>query len=299
MDASPSKRQRAAGGPVAVGGLGADGGSQPSRWRACAAFSLSAMMLSRRKLLPVMMLLLTLHLHSPEKRTREAVRTRTRMHHQEFVALMTSTEFARYYRISKPRFEQVVRDITPPPRELRKKRAAATRGVHGKTFIEYDLRLSIALRYLAGGSYLDLMYLHGVGKSSVFHLLWDTLERVDAALPEFTLEDDIHDLERCKELSAAFARPTATSWAPSRRGTASRSRWSAPATRTRPTRTSSGAARASRRSPSRPHATQTAASATSRWSLRVACTTRGPTAWPARAAAASSAARWRTAGRCR
>ena len=211
---------------------------------------------------------------------------------------MTSTEFARYYRISKPRFEQVVRDITPPPRELRKKRAAATRGGHGKTFIEYDLRLSIALRYLAGGSYLDLMYLHGVGKSSVFHLLWDTLQRVDAALPEFTLEDDIHDLERCKELSAAFARPTATSWAPSRRGTASRSRWSAPATRTRTTRTSSGAARASRRSPSRPHATQTAASATSRWSLRVACTTRGPTAWPARAAAASSAARWRPARRC-
>jgi len=166
------------------------------------------MMLSRRKLLLVMMLLLTLHLQSPEKRTREAARTRTRMHHQEFVALMTSTEFARYYRISKPRFEQVVRDITPRPRELRKKRAAATRGGHGKTFIEYDLRLSIALRYLAGGSYLDLMYLHGVGKSSVFHLLWDTLERVDAALPEFTLEDDIHDLERCKELSAAFAAKT-------------------------------------------------------------------------------------------
>ena len=83
---------------------------------------------------------------------------------------------------------QTSNDITPPPRVLRKQRAAATRGGHGKTFIEYDLRLSIAMRYLAGGSYLDLMYLHGVGKSSVFHLLWDTLQRVDAALPEFTLE---------------------------------------------------------------------------------------------------------------
>ena len=43
-------------------------------------------------------------------------------------------------------------DITPPARTLRKQRAAARRGGHGKTFVEYDVRLSMSLRYLAGGS---------------------------------------------------------------------------------------------------------------------------------------------------
>ena len=46
-------------GPV-VGPQTSDGG-----WRASAAFSLSAVMLGRRKLLLVVMLLLTLHLQTP------------------------------------------------------------------------------------------------------------------------------------------------------------------------------------------------------------------------------------------
>ena len=164
MEAPAGKRQRLDGGGGEETAAGVDGlhTSDGGGWRASAALSLAAVTLGRRKLLLVVLLLLTLQLRPPDKRTREAARTRTRMQHQEFVSFMNDSEFARYYRISKPRFEQIVHDITPPHRDLRKQRAAAKRGGHGKTFIEYNLRLSIALRYLAGGSYLDLMYLHGV-----------------------------------------------------------------------------------------------------------------------------------------
>ena len=78
-------------------------------------------------------------------------------------------------------------------------------GSIAKTFIEYDLRLSIALRYLAGGSYLDLMYLHGVGKSSVFHLLYDDVpedlvpNRTDlAAGPRQALTDRLDGMGICR-----------------------------------------------------------------------------------------------------
>ena len=66
MEAPATKRQRSDGGEAAAAaeGVGPVVGPQTSDggWRASAAFSLSAVMLGRRKLLLVVMLLLTLHL---------------------------------------------------------------------------------------------------------------------------------------------------------------------------------------------------------------------------------------------
>ena len=68
MEAPATKRQRSDGGeaaaPAAAEGVGPVVGPQTSDggWPASAAFSLSAVMLGRRKLLLVVMLLLTLHL---------------------------------------------------------------------------------------------------------------------------------------------------------------------------------------------------------------------------------------------
>ena len=66
----------------------------------------------------------------------------------------------------------------------------------------------MALRYLAGGSYLDIMYLHGVSKGAFYKHLWSTLEAMDKGLPDFTLADDIKDLDRCRYLAAGFSRRT-------------------------------------------------------------------------------------------
>jgi len=151
------------------------------------------------------------------RRGRQPDRKRARLQFSEFVSHMTDKEFLRYYRIPRRRaesdvtaspqsFADLVVAITPPPEELAKQRASARESSGG--FIEYELRLSMALRYLAGGSYLDIMYLHGVGKSAFYKHLWPTLGAIDKALPEFSLETDVHNLERCRHLAAGFARKT-------------------------------------------------------------------------------------------
>ena len=120
---------------------GAPGGSQPRLWWA-----------GSRQLLMVALLCIVAGLEPELPQEREAARNRRRMDHGTFVAHMSEPEFARYYRISSDRFRSIVQDITPPARILRKQRAAARRGGHGKAFVEYDVRLSMSLRYLAGGS---------------------------------------------------------------------------------------------------------------------------------------------------
>ena len=148
---------------------------------------------------------------------RQADRMRTRLNFREFVGNMTEKEFSRYYRIPRARaagnassspqsFEELVAAITPPAHELARQQARARHTTGG--YVGHELRVSMALRYLAGGSYLDIMYLHGVGRTCFYRYLWPTLDAIDKALPEFSLEDDIHDLERCRHLAAGFARKT-------------------------------------------------------------------------------------------
>ena len=48
--------------------------------------------------------------------------------------------------------------------------------------IGMELRLSIALRYLAGGSYLDICFLHGVGISSFHAIVNNAVELLDKVL---------------------------------------------------------------------------------------------------------------------
>ena len=76
--------------------------------------------------------------------------------------------------------------------------------------MEYELRLAMTLCYMAGGSYLDLMYLFGVKKSSLYAIMWQTLEQLDTctALPDLTLERDVNDQQRCRALAAGFVSRT-------------------------------------------------------------------------------------------
>ena len=150
--APPAKRQRAAD-TARDGSTGGAFADQPGRsWWQSASLVVGRLVLSRRQLLMVALLCIVAGLEPELPQEREAARNRRRMDHGTFVAHMSEPEFARYYRISSDRFRSILHDITPPARTLRKQRAAARRGGHGKTFVEYDVRLSMSLRYLAGGS---------------------------------------------------------------------------------------------------------------------------------------------------
>ena len=131
--------------------------------------------------------------------------------------LKDDKEFRRYLRVSPELFDRMAADITPDADTLIRKRRAAQNSA-GKAaqaevrggFVEYELRLAMTLRYMAGGSYLDLMYLFGVKKSSLYAIMWQTLEQLDTctALPDLTLERDVNDQQRCRALAAGFVSRT-------------------------------------------------------------------------------------------
>ena len=134
--------------------------------------------------------------------------------------LKDAKDFRRYLRVSPELFDRMVAGITPDAETLNRQRRAAQNSA-GKAarndpdgprggFTEYPLRLAMTLRYLAGGSYLDLLYLFGVRKATFYQIVWQTLEQLDncPALPDMTLEHDVKDQQRCRALAAGFNRRT-------------------------------------------------------------------------------------------
>ena len=126
-----------------------------------------------------------------QQKERQADRVRTRLRFESFVSNMTDKEFLRYYRIPRASaagngmlgpqcFEELVAAVTPAADVLFRQQRSARTSSGG--FIGYELRVSMALRYLAGGSYLDIMYLHGVSRSIFYQQLWPTLAAIDGAL---------------------------------------------------------------------------------------------------------------------
>ena len=99
------------------------------------------------------------------------------------------TDFVKDMKPSRAAFDDVLSRVSPPAKQVAFRAARARKSTGG--FVPYSLRLSMALRYMAGGSALDIMYLHGVGRSTFYACLWPTLRAIDAGLPAFSLPEDI------------------------------------------------------------------------------------------------------------
>jgi hypothetical protein len=72
------------------------------------------------------------------------------------------------------------------------------------SFICTKTRLAVTLRWLAGGSHLDLCFAWGVAHSTFFSergVLWPVIEALDDA---FALGFPVNDLNRLAELSKGF-----------------------------------------------------------------------------------------------
>jgi hypothetical protein len=165
------------------------------------------MVLNPIELLLVLLLLLAAVLCVVDRGERAPDRMRRRLDMRAHIGGMPDAEFSRYYRVpSKDHFHKLVQLIRPAPAQERRARKSARKTTGG--FVEYDLRVSMALRYLAGGSYLDIMYLHGVARGTTYKHIYGTLDTLNKRLPDFTLEDDVRDLERCRQLSRVFAQKT-------------------------------------------------------------------------------------------
>ena len=82
---------------------------------------------------------------------------------------LTEPEFKRRYRLSKRAFARLSAKIKP----LVAKKTSRT-----PSPISADLKLSMTLRWLCGGHYLDIVDMHGVHSSTFFDALWDTCEAI-------------------------------------------------------------------------------------------------------------------------
>ncbi len=71
--------------------------------------------------------------------------------------VLTPQEFKRRYRMNEETFNSIVERIRE---DIRDTHTGNLRSVNGE--ISPEIKLSMALRFLAGGSYMDIADLHGV-----------------------------------------------------------------------------------------------------------------------------------------
>jgi hypothetical protein len=109
--------------------------------------------------------------------------------------------FKRMFRVDRYTFDEILEKISPFLDEKNDQKAINSSGspVTNKT------RLAVTLRWLAGGSYVDLCFAWGVGVSTFYGergVIWPTIEAIDLA---FEMGLPLHDVEKLEELSMGFS----------------------------------------------------------------------------------------------
>jgi len=106
---------------------------------------------------------------------------------------LTDFEFTRRYRLNKGEFANQLAKILARYPEYQ---------CEGPTAVSPELKLASALRWLAGGAYVDAADVHGQRQATFFVHLWDTLEKLNAV-------ENVHfpldDAEKLDVLSAEFS----------------------------------------------------------------------------------------------
>ena len=83
--------------------------------------------------------------------------------------------FKRMFRVDRATFNEILERIEPHMKHRNQVKAANSSGAP----IVLMTRLAVMLRWLAGGSYLDLCFAWGVASSTFYHpdgVLWPTLD---------------------------------------------------------------------------------------------------------------------------
>ena len=109
---------------------------------------------------------------------------RKRMDWEARVASLSDFQFRKRYRMKKPSFNKLVAQLRP----LIEPDAQKAKNSSGSP-IKTEVRLSVTLRFLGGGSYLDGVDMHGLGDNTVYPVIWKTCEALTKVLKlEFPTE---------------------------------------------------------------------------------------------------------------
>ena len=92
----------------------------------------------------------------------------------------TRDPFARRYRLNEEEFDALVEKLKVTFPTFGRRTWASRSGCSPhKDVISPELRLSITLRHLAGGSYLDIADMHGIDSDKTFYnIIWDTIDKI-------------------------------------------------------------------------------------------------------------------------
>jgi nuclease HARBI1 len=119
--------------------------------------------------------------------------SRRRWIFSEHIGGLSDGQFRRMYRLPKEAFQQLANVIGE-----HRQSAGRRPGRHA-----VDAKLSMTLRWLAGGSYLDIALAHCVSVSTFFHVVDETVSDIDDTI---TLEFWYENEQYLKRVSAGFTR---------------------------------------------------------------------------------------------
>ena len=126
----------------------------------------------------------------------------------DHLALLTEKEFKERYRLDWSAFHDLLKLIRDDIMVQDEKQARYAKWGY---LVEPEVKLAIALRYLAGGSHLDLRLIYHVSSSYVYTCVWLV---VDAINKHLKIEFPIDDVDKLKRLEAKFrARSHGGIWA--------------------------------------------------------------------------------------
>lgn len=115
------------------------------------------------------------------------------------IARMGDTFFKKYFRMNRPAFNEILEKIRP---HITKNRAKA---VNSSGFsVSPVVKLATALRFLAGGIYLDLAFGFNIPHNTVLVYVWEVLEAIDLEFDN--IKFPLGDEEALRELEQGFMR---------------------------------------------------------------------------------------------
>jgi hypothetical protein len=110
-----------------------------------------------------------------------------------------STNFRRHLRMSKESFTKLLGFIKPSLTV--DERMASIRGGQ----IIPELCLYCTIRWLAGGSHLDIFYFCGISKTSFYRIIWKTMKAIAKCHDDYIKITFPKTLEQCQKVAAGFA----------------------------------------------------------------------------------------------
>ena len=138
-------------------------------------------------------------LQQPKPRMKRKRRTLRDFH--EHASGLTDEEFRRFYRVTRPRFEWLCRKLI----HLKPKRKR-------KDWLSVEVKLAITLRFLAGGSYLDIKEMWGIRTNTFYDTVHVVLQEINIMpYPDCPTLNEILEMpepkksEQLAEISVEFA----------------------------------------------------------------------------------------------